>query len=298
MKPPAFDYYAPSSLEEALSLKAQLGEDAKFLAGGQSLVPAMNFRLVRPAALIDLNGLTDLDHLESEADGTLRIGALTRYARLERDPRVRSSQPMLAEALPHVAHPQIRTRGTLCGNMAHADPASELPAVMLAQQALFTLCSGTTRRVVPAEGFFQGLFTTALRAEELLLEIRLPPAAARTGSAFEEAARRRGDYAMMAVAASVTLAEDGRCQRARIALCNAGPAAWLAERAAGLLVGTRGIEAVADAAEAVQRDIDPPGSVQASPAFQRHLAGVLTRRALVTAFGRAGGSTGRTGAAS
>jgi carbon-monoxide dehydrogenase medium subunit len=286
MKPAPFRYVAAESLAAALALKAEHGDDARFLAGGQSLVPAMNFRLAQPAVVVDINPLAELDFVRA-AGGALRIGALTRNRTLERDALVDERQPLVREAVPHVAHPQIRNRGTLGGNLAHADPASELPAVLLALEARVRAQSARGERWIAAREFFRGVFTTALRPDELLAEVELPALPPRAGTCFMEVARRRGDYAMMGVAAVVALGADGRCTRARLAYCNAGDTPVDAD-AARALVGSRvGESEIRDAAASVERELDPPGNVQASKAFQRHLAGVLTRRALRTAVDRA-----------
>lgn len=287
MKPAPFEWHAPDSLEEALALKARHGDDARFLAGGQSLVPAMNFRVAQPAVLIDLNRVPGLDSV-AVAAGALAIGAMTRNARLERDAGAARSHPILAEALHEVAHPQIRNRGTLGGNLSHADPASEMPAVMLALDARFVLRRTTALREVPAAEFFVAPLTTALAPDEMLAEIRIPVLPPRTGTAFLELARRRGDYAMMGVAAVVTLDTGGVCIAARLACCSAGPTPMAAPRAAAALVGSQlEEEALLTAAELLRQEIEPMGSVQASPAYQRHLAGVLAARALATAKERA-----------
>ncbi|WP_270935968.1 FAD binding domain-containing protein [Falsiroseomonas oryzae] len=288
MKPAPFEWHAPASVAEALELKARHGDDARFLAGGQSLVPAMNFRVAQPAVLVDLNRVAGLDAIAHGADGSLAIGAMTRNARIERDAAAAHSHPILAEALHEVAHPQIRNRGTLGGNLSHADPASEMPAVMLALQASFLLRSRRGERAVEAARFFLGPLATALAPDEMLAEIRIPPLPARTGTAFLEVARRRGDYAMMGVAAVVTLDAGGVCTAARLACCSAGPTPMGAPRAAATLVGTRLTENDMTAAAALLREeVDPMGSVQASPAYQRHLAGVVATRALRLARGRA-----------
>jgi carbon-monoxide dehydrogenase medium subunit len=287
VKPAPFDWHAPATVEEALALKAAHGEAARFLAGGQSLVPAMNFRVAQPAVLVDLNRVAGLDPIMAGADGSLRIGAMARNARIERDAAARR-HPILAEALHEVAHPQIRNRGTLGGNISHADPASEMPAVMLALEARFALRSARGEREVPAAAFFLGPLTTALEPDEMLAEIRLPALPPRTGTAFLEIARRQGDYAMMGVAALVTLDEGGTCIAARLALCSAGPTPMAAPRAAAALVGTRLSEAEIAAATALLRtEIEPMGSVHATPAYQRHLAGVVATRALHLAKARA-----------
>jgi carbon-monoxide dehydrogenase medium subunit len=288
MKPAPFRYHVPQSVAEALALKAEHGEEARFLAGGQSLIPAMNFRLAQPAVLIDLNRIAALDHLDVEADGGFRIGAMARYRRIERDAVAAERQPLLREALAEVAHPQIRSRGTLGGNLAHADPASELPAVTLALGARFLVQSVGGERWIAAADFFLGTMATALAADELLAEIRLPPLPPRSGTCFLELARRRGDYPMLGVAAVVTLGEDGRCAAARLACCNAGDTPIDASAAAGPLIGQRlDEEALRQAAALVRRAVAPRGNVQASAAYQRHLAGVLAVRALRMALARA-----------
>jgi carbon-monoxide dehydrogenase medium subunit len=287
MKPAPFEWHAPDTVEAALALKSTHGEAARFLAGGQSLLPAMNFRVAQPAILVDLNRIPALDALRFEADGTLVIGAMCRYRRIERDAEVARRLPLLLEALAEVAHPQIRSRGTLGGNLSHADPASEMPAVMLALDARLVLRRAGGERVLPARDFFLAPLTTALEPDEMLAEIRIPPLPARTGTAFLEVARRRGDYAMMGVVAVVTADAGGRCTGARLAFLSAGPTAMLAPRAAAMLTGTALDDAALDeAARLAATELDPLGSVQASPAYQRHLAGVLAARVLRTARAR------------
>ena len=290
MKPAPFDYAAPSSLAEALALKAEHGDEAKFLAGGQSLVPAMNFRLVQSALLVDLNGLAELDYIRAGNGGELRIGAMTRQRRLERDPLAATQAPLLHEAMPWVAHPQIRNRGTLGGSLAHADPAAELPVVTLALEARLRAQSHHGERWISADDFFLGLFTTALAADEMLVEVALPPLPAHTGTAFVEFARRRGDYALMGVAAVVTLDSSGLVRRARLVYLNAGEGPVLAPGASALLEGRKPTpETVAEAARlAAENEIAPSGNVHASQVYQRHLAAVLTRRAMQRAVERAG----------
>lgn len=289
MKPAPFEYQAPTSLEAALDLLARHGGDAKVLAGGQSLIPVMNFRLAQPALLIDLNRIPGLDFLRRGADGGLEIGAMTRQRRLERDPLVGEVAPLLAEAIPWVAHPQIRNRGTFGGSIAHADPAAELPAVAVALRARFRLRKTGGDRWVDAKDFFGGLFTTSLEPDELLVEATIPPLAPRTGCSFMEVARRHGDYAQVGIAALVTLGEDGRCREARLVYLSVGDAPVEATAAAGLLAGTDlGPEAVAAAADKASRDeMDPRGDIHATLEFKRHLARVLTGRALRLAAERA-----------
>lgn len=290
MKPAAFEYHRPDTVDEALALLAEHGYDAKLLAGGQSLVPAMNFRLAAPAVLIDLNRIPGLDGV-AEADGGVRIGAMVRQRAAERSPLVASRAALLAETLPYVAHAQIRNRGTIGGSIAHADPAAELPAVMLALDARFHLRGPNGTRVVTAGDFFTGLFGTALEAEEMLVEVEIPTAAPRTGWAFDEVSRRHGDYALAGIAATVQVDDAGRCTSARIALLSVGDGPVLAAEAAAALVGSEPTEgAIRAAAEAAaQRDIDPPGDIHASPAYRRQLVDVLVRRVLPRAFARAAG---------
>jgi carbon-monoxide dehydrogenase medium subunit len=288
MKPPPFKYIAARTLDEALALKAEHGDEARFLAGGQSLVPTLNFRLTQPALLIDINGLTQYAGVHNGAPDRVRIGALTRYRELERDPATARNLPLIHEALPHIAHPQIRNRGTIGGNLAHADPASEMPAIVLALGARLRAQSTRGERWIAALDFFAGALSTALEPDEMLMEVELPIAEKRSGSCFMEVARRRGDFALVGVACTVRLDADGRCAEARIGLCNAGETPVLADDAgqslAGRQIGTAEIDAAADL---VQRAIDPGGNVHASKEFQRHLAGVLTKRALAEANERA-----------
>ena len=287
MKPAPFRYFAASSLEEALALKAEHGDEAKFLAGGQSLIPAMNFRMAQPAVLIDINPLAALSYVK--ADGkAIRIGALTRYRTLQRDATIAEQVTLMAEALPEVAHPAIRNRGTLGGNLSHADPASELPAVVLALGGTLHARSKKGSRRIAAKDFFTAALTTALTDDELLSEIELPVLPARTGTSFLEVARRRGDYAMMGVACAVTLDANGACAEVRLAYCSAGETPVTAPKAAQILKGQRVADGSARAAaETAKGEIRPFGNVHASADYQRHLAGVLTRRALLTAAERA-----------
>ncbi|HTO49648.1 MAG TPA: xanthine dehydrogenase family protein subunit M [Burkholderiales bacterium] len=288
MKPAPFRYVAAESLGQALTAKVAGGSEALFLAGGQSLVPAMNFRLARPAMLIDINPLHELDYVRAAGDGGLRIGALARHRTLERDALVAQHAPLVAEAVRQVAHPQIRNRGTLGGNLAHADPASELPAVMLALGARLRARSSRGERWIEASAFFRGPLTTALGPEEMLVEIALPALPPRSGTCFVEVARRRGDYALLGVACVVTLGDDGACTAVGLALCNAGSTPVRSTKAAPALVGRRaGEREIREAARAVAGEIDPPGNVHASAAFRRYLAEVLTRRALQSAVARA-----------
>jgi CO/xanthine dehydrogenase FAD-binding subunit len=284
MKPAPFRYVAARTIEQALALKAEYGDEARFLAGGQSLVPTMNFRLTQPALLIDINPLAELASVTNGAADRLRIGALTRYRSLERDPATERNLPLIHEALPHIAHPQIRNRGTIGGNLAHADPASEMPAIILTMAGRLRAQSVKGERWIAAADFFVGALTTALEPDEMLTEIELPIAASRTGTCFLELSRRRGDFAIIGVACIVRVDEAGTCTEARIGLCNAGDGPVFAEQASQSLLGKAiGAPEIAEAAALVQGAIDPGGSIHASKEFQRHVAGVLTTRGLTTA---------------
>lgn len=289
MKPAPFEYYAPDSIEQAVELYSQYGGEAKILAGGQSLVPAMNFRVVQPSALIDLNRVTELNY--SREDGqVLRIGSMTRERHLEFDPQIPKLFPLLAEAAPHIAHPQIRNRGTIGGSIVNADPAAELPVLILALNARLKAKNKSGERWISAPDFFVGMFTTALESDEILVEIELPFSSPRTGWSFMEVAPRAGDYAMMGVAALVTLDEAGKCKQAKLVYLNAGEGPVEAKEAEKLLesdiLNDELIEIAASTAS--EKEINPFGNVHTSPEFQRHLAKVLTKRVLKQAIRRAG----------
>lgn len=288
MKPAPFEYFRPRSLDEALALLAEHGGDAKPLAGGQSLIPAMNFRLATPSVLVDLNGLSELSYI-TDGGADVRIGGMTRQRTVERSTLVSERAPLVAETMPHIAHPAIRNRGTIAGSLAHADPAAELPAVMLALNATLVVTNNQGTRGVPAGDFFIGLFSTAVQPGELLTEIRIPQQARRAGFAFQEISRRHGDFALVGAAAAIQLDDQGRCAQARVALLSVGDRPMLAEQAAAALTGQSpsagSIRAAADAA--ATRDIDPPSDIHASARYRRQLANVLTRRVLARAFERA-----------
>lgn len=287
MKPAPFAYFAPDSLEAALDLKAQHGDEAKALAGGQSLIPAMNFRVAQPGILIDLNRLTELRYIRQ--NGALRIGAMTVQSAAEHDPLVARHAPLLHEAIPNIAHSQIRNRGTIGGSIAHADPASELPVVCVALNARMLARSRSSERWMDSKDFFSGLFSTVLKADELLVEIEFPALPANTGYAFMEIARRHGDYAMAGVAAVLGLDADGNCERARLVYLNVGDGPVDAAQAAESLAGKKpGEVAFKEAGQiASQEDMSPFGNLHASADYQRHLSAILTERALAKAYERA-----------
>jgi aerobic carbon-monoxide dehydrogenase medium subunit len=286
MKPPPFRYHAPDTLEEALALLAEYGDDARPLAGGQSLVPVLNFRLANPAVLVDLNRIETLAGI---ADGgtSILIGAMTRQRTVERSALVADRAPLVNEAMQHVAHPQIRNRGTFGGSLAHADPAAELPTVMLASGARLRLRSRLRERWLTADEFFLGLFTTALETGELLVEIEIPAREPRTGYAFEEVSRRHGDFALFGVAVNLRVDESGVCTAAQIVCVNPGAGAERATRAAGALIGRRIDEAATrEAARLTSEELTPTSDVHASSAYRLQLARVLTARAIARAITR------------
>ncbi len=293
MKPAPFHYIAPLSLTEALDVMSRHGADAKLLAGGQSLIPVMNFRLAQPAVLVDLNKTGGLDRIEPTPAG-LRLGAMVRQSAAERSAAVAVHAPLLHEAMPHVAHPQIRNRGTVGGSLAHADPAAELPVVMVALKARFRLQRRGDERWVDAGEFYQGLFTTALEPDEILTEIDIPPLPRNTGTAFVEFARRHGDYAQAGAAAVVRLDESGYCRQARLVYLNVGETPMVAEDAASALVGRIPTsERIEEAARhAAQHEMDPTGDIHATADYRRHLAFVLGKRAIARAAERAAEGVG------
>lgn len=288
MKAAAFDYYAPDRLEEALAVLHESGDGAKILAGGQSLVPLMNMRLATPSVVVDINRIRALAYIRREGD-TLCIGALARHADILRSQEVLEGWPLLAEATGHVGHPTIRNRGTLCGSVAHADPAAEQPAVLAALEARIVVSGSSGRRELTPDEFFITYLTTALAPDEMILEVRLPPLPPGTGSSFVEFSRRHGDFAVVGVACALTLA-DGICQEVRIALTGVGGTPFRARAAEDMLRGERvdgrSLRAVA---ERVGSTVQPDDDIYASADYRKHLARVLTERALAQALERAQG---------
>lgn len=288
MKPAPFHYFAPETVEVALELAAEYGSEAKWLAGGQSLAPAMNFRLVQPAVVIDLNRLPELAYVRVNGDGALRLGAMTRQSSVERDAAVARACPLLAEAMPHVAHPQIRNRGTVGGSLVHCDPAAELPVVAVALDAVFTVRSRNGERRIAAADFFQGLFTVDMAPEELLVDITFPAFQPGSGFSFQEVARRHGDYALVGAAATIRLDEGGVCRDARLVYLNVGECPVDVKRAAAMLRGQRLTEELIVEAvhTAAAEEMEPAGDIHATVDYQRHLARVLGRRCIEQAAAR------------
>jgi CO/xanthine dehydrogenase FAD-binding subunit len=283
VKPPPFEYFAPETVEEALDLLARYGENAKVLAGGQSLVPLLNFRLVRPAVLVDVNGLAPLAYIRA-GDGVVAVGALGRQRDVERSPLARERCPLLTAALPHVGHAAIRNRGTVGGSIVHADPAAELPAVLAALGGSVVARSTRGERLVASDELFVTYLTTAVAPDELVTEVRFPALPAGAGTAFLEVSRRHGDFALVAVAAAVALGEDGVCRRAWLALGGVGATPVAAGADAASLVGGRpDAAAIRDVARRVSERVDPDGDLHASREYRKHVAGVLAERALTAA---------------
>ncbi len=286
MKPAAFDYRAPATLDEALALLAA-NPEAKLLAGGQSLVPVLNFRLAAPPLLVDLRRISALAGIALEPDGALVAGAMTPHRAFERDARVRAAQPLAAAAVPHVGHVAIRNRGTIGGSLCHADPAAEWPAVALACGATMTIAGPGGTRTVGAGDFFTGLFETAVGAGEFLTAVRFPGWPARRRHGFVEVARRHGDFAIVGVAAAVDLDGRGDVAAARIAVFGAADTPVLAREAGQVLAGRHGEGAVREAGRLARAHIPARADHHASAEYRAELVEVLVRRALEQALGLA-----------
>jgi carbon-monoxide dehydrogenase medium subunit len=284
MKPPPFDYAAPDSIDEVLELLAEAPDETSLLAGGQSLVPVLNMRLAQPRVLVDLNRVGGLDAIEDAAGGRLRFGSMVRQRRLECEPVVRERVPLMTEAARHIAHLPIRTRGTVGGSLAHADPAAELPATVAALEGELLVRGPRGDRAIPAADFFIGPLTTAIEPGELLVGVEVPLPPPGTGWAFEEVARTHGAFALAAAATLVQLDAAGRIERARLALAGVGGApyvpAWLEETALGEAPGE---ELFARIGERVRDEVEPFDDIHAPVAYRKRLARVLTARALATA---------------
>jgi carbon-monoxide dehydrogenase medium subunit len=287
VKAPAFDYVAVTSLAEAFAALGQHGEGAKLLAGGQSLVPALNLRLLAPEILIDLNGIAELRGVTVVGD-RLRLGAMTRHVEIERSPLIREHAPLLADAVRHVAHPAIRSRGTIGGNLAHADPASEFPACMVALEAEIVVASAAGQRRIPAEDFFTGVYETALGPDDILVAVEIPVAPAGRRHAFIELARRSGDYALVGIACTAQVAE-GVLTELRPVFFAAGPRPIVARNAASCLAGTQlNADALAEAVAALGDELEPEDDLQITAAVRLHLARTLLRRAVAALVPEAG----------
>lgn len=287
MKPPVFDYFAPASLEEALDLLAEHGDGAKILAGGQSLIPMLNFRLLAPKCLIDINHIETLAGISLARD-KLAIGALTRTRMLERSGEVARACPLICDVVPNIAHFQIRNRGTIGGSLSHADPAAELPATVMALKGDLVIESKRGQRTVPADKFFKDYLTTCLEADELLTQIMLPAQPSRHGYAFMEVARRHGDFALVGVAATLLLDDSDRCTEASIVLTGVHETPF---RADGAIVALKGaiVDAkhIDEAARLTAEALSPQSDIHASSEYRTNAARILTARVLAKAYERA-----------
>ena len=292
MKPPKFQYYDPSTIEEALDLLKRHGDDAMVLAGGQSLMPLLNFRLIHPDVLVDINRIQSLDYIVRDPNGGLRIGALTRQRAVECHPKLADWQPLLREAMPLIGNLQIRNRGTVGGSVAHGDPAAELPAVLLTLNGELVIRSTATKRVASADDFNVTYMTTDLAADELLCEIRLPPWRPGDGWAICEVPRHAGGSAIVGVAARLSLDQSGVCTGTSICLFGVAPTPVLRQSAAAALIGLKVTAGAIDRAAQLAADrIEPGSDMHASAEYRRQAAAVLTRRALLQAWRRAARET-------
>jgi CO/xanthine dehydrogenase FAD-binding subunit len=279
MKLPPFDYEAPKTVSGAVELLAEHLDEASVLAGGQSLIPLLALRLARPGILIDINGIDELSGV-SAVDGWTAIGAMTREYVAEKSEIVADTVPLLAAALPLIGHEAIRSRGTIGGSLAHADPAAELPAVARALDAEFVVRGQSGERVIPAAQWFEGYFTTSRRSDELLVEVRFPAAGRGTGVSFQEVARRHGDFAIVGLAVSLTVSGEV-ISDARLAFAGLSDVPVRATAAEDLLVGERPSAALFDeAARRATADADPPGDLHGSPDYRKTVAAAMVRRGL------------------
>jgi aerobic carbon-monoxide dehydrogenase medium subunit len=288
MIPASFEYLRPKTLPEAIALLQQYGDDAKILSGGQSLIPMMKLRLARPGYLVDINRIAGLSHIKEEG-GYLKIGGLTREAELEASSVVRSKYPIIIDTAHVIADPQVRNLATVAGNLAHGDPANDHPATMVALGAQVVATGSKGERVIPIEGFFLTLFSTALQHDEILTEIRIPIPPPRSGGAYFKLERKVGDFATAAVAVQLTLDDKGACQRVGIGLTNVGPTPVKARKAEDFLLGKKLDEAnIAQAAQLAADEADPSADLRGPAEYKKGLVKELTKRALTRALQRAG----------
>jgi len=286
MKPSSFEYLTPKTVKETIGLLEQYGDEIKVLAGGQSLVPMLNFRVARPKYLVDINGIRDLEYIREEK-GNLVIGALTRERAMEKSPLIREKCPILPEAISHIGHLPIRTRGTIGGSLVHADPSAELPIIASVLEAKMKIAGPAGERVLPAEDFFVTYLTSALEAAEILVEVRIPVFPPHTGWSFLELSRRHGDFAIVAAATLLTMGEKGVCQKAKIALGGVGPTPIRARAAEDLLAGKAITEALmAEAGVKAAEAAEPESDYHASAEYRRDMARVYTIRSLKEAWNR------------
>jgi carbon-monoxide dehydrogenase medium subunit len=290
MKPAPFEYFAPTDTTEALDVLARYGDEAKILAGGQSLMPLMNMRLARPRVLVDINRLADLAHISLGTDGALAIGALTRQRAVERASQVQTHNPLLAAVMPNLGHFQIRNRGTIGGSIVHADPAAELPALCLALEAELIVRSAVGQRTIKAADFFVTYLTTAIQPDELLVDIRFPAWKPQWRWGFQEVCRRQGDFALVGAVALLQMDDDAICQAAHLTMFGVGGTPVRPQRAEELLSGQRLDGQVLDqVAKVVTAALEPDADMHASAEYRQEVGGVVARRALEAALGQARG---------
>jgi CO/xanthine dehydrogenase FAD-binding subunit len=288
MKPAPFKYYAPTSVEEALNTLDQLGYDGKIIAGGQSLVAAMNFRMSQPAALVDLNHIPELFYLRPSNQGGISMGTMTRASTVEHEKLVAERAPLVHEAMPYVAHPQVRNRGTFGGAVAHADPAGQAPALVMAMNANLLVRSKGKERWIAADDFFAGPFMSVMEPTEMLVEILFPPLPPHSGTAYRHVARQSGATSMVGCSTVVTLDDKGICKAVKIVLSSVGETPFHAVMAGKEIVGQKPSEIKIQAvAEAAAQEIDPGSDIHATADFRRYLALMLVRETLKKAFERA-----------
>lgn len=289
MIPRSFEYFSPRTLEEAIGLLHKLGPDAKLLSGGQSLIPMMKLRIVSPQHIVDINRIPDLDYIH-ESDGHLRIGALAREHQLETSEVISKKLPILADTAKFIADPLVRSQATVCGNLAHGDPANDHPATMLALGARVVATGPNGQREIEVKDFFPGLFTTALEPEEILTEIRIPMPPPNSGGAYLKLERKVGDFATAGVAAQIALDDNGNCKQAGIGLTNVGMTPIKATKTETFLTGkTLDQATINEAAEIAASESQPMDDVRGSADYKRDLVRVLTARALTRALERAKG---------
>lgn len=290
MIPPPFEYLRPRTVPEAISLLQQHGEDAKILSGGQSLIPMMKLRIARPAWLIDINAIPGLDYIR-EQDGHLAIGGLVREWQIEASDLIRKKYPILHDAASVIADPQVRNLATICGNLAHGDPANDHPAVMMAVDAQVVATGLKGARTINVQNFFLSIFSTALNPDEILTEIRIPTPASRSGGAYFKLERKVGDFATAAVGAQITLDDRGAFAKAGIGLTNVGPVPIKAKRAEDFLRGKMPTaENIAQAARLASEDAQPSADLRGPAEYKTGLVKEFTKRALNRAIERAGGT--------
>jgi len=289
MIPPTFEYHAPGSVDDAIALLSQYGDEAKILAGGHSLLPMMKLRFAEPEHLVDINNIDSLKGIREE-DGEIVIGSMTSENALIASTLLQEKCPMLPEAAKMIADPQVRNRGTIGGDISHGDPGNDHPALMLALDATFTLVGPNGARQVAAADFFLGTFFTALEADEIMTEIRIAPQAANTGASYQKLKRKTGDYATAAAAAVIGMSGD-TCQSASISLTNLGATAMRANAAEAILVGqVINDELINQAAAKAMEICDPAEDLRGDAEYKTHMGGEMTRRAIRAAMQRAGGN--------